>query len=310
MNPYFLYGQNPAQNLQLGVTGGYQPTAFSAGVSPSVRISGQNAAPQGNVSLGGPTPPSAQENLRNFMNRAGEVVGAVPGQVRGLASKAKERFPQAGGYARGGLAIAGALPAVGQSVEELQAGRPLGAVAALAPAGLSAAGAALIGKGPVGTVAGLGLMGLGALLPGAAASGAESTRQKITGEPTKGKEQEFSTQMAMQKQMGELGLTQYRNQVAVDTAATKDLTQFYSNQQYLDAQRMLPLVNQLKNADVVRQQALMNTQGQIGARLGILATAGALAQGAQRESGATLRTALTSNPYAGSTIQAPSVSFG
>lgn len=310
MNPYFLYGQNPAQNLQLGVTGGYQPTAFSAGVSPSVRISGQNAAPQGNVSLGGPTPPGAQENLRNFMSRGAEVVGAIPGQVRGLASKAKERFPQAGGYARGGLAIAGALPAVGQSLEELQAGRPLGAVAALAPAGLSAAGAAMIGKGPVGTVAGLGLMGLGALLPGAAASGAESTRQKITGEPTKGKEGEFSTQMAMQKQMGELGLTQYRNQIAVDTAATKDLTQFYSNQQFLDAQRMIPLVNQMKNADVVRQQALMNTQGQIGARLGILATAGALAQGAQAQTGETLRTALTSNPYAGSTIQAPSVRFG
>lgn len=310
MNPYFLYGQNPAQNLQLGVTGGYQPTGFGTNVSPSVRVSGQGGAPQGNVSLGGPTPPSAQDNLRNFMNRAGEVVGAVPGQVRGLASKAKERFPQAGGYARGGLAIAGALPAVGQSVEELQAGRPLGAVAALAPAGLSAAGAALIGKGPVGTVAGLGLMGLGALLPGAAASGAESVRQKATGEPTKGKEGEFSTQMAMQKQMGELGLTQYRNQVAVDTAATKDLTQFYSNQQFLDAQRMIPLVNQMKNADVVRQQALMNTQGQIGARLGILATAGALAQGAQAQTGETLRTALTSNPYAGSTIQAPSVRFG
>lgn len=310
MNPYFLYGQNPAQNLQLGVTGGYQPTAFGTNVSPSVRVSGQGAAPQGNVTIGGPTPPSAQENLRNFMSRGAEVVGAIPGQVRGLASKAKERFPQAGGYARGGLAIAGALPAVGASVEELQAGRPLGAVAALAPAGLSAAGAALIGKGPVGTVAGLGLMGLGALLPGAAASGAESVRQEVTGKPTKGKEGEFSTQMAMQKQMGELGLTQYRNQIAVDTAATKDLTQFYSNQQYLDAQRMIPLVNQMKNADVTRQQALMNTQGQIGARLGILATAGALAQGAQAQTGETLRTALTSNPYAGSTIQAPAVRFG
>jgi hypothetical protein len=310
VNPYFLYGQNPAQNLQLGVTGAYQPTAFGTNVSPSVRVSGQGAAPQGNVSLGGPTPPSAQDNLRNFMNRAGDVVGAVPGQVRGLVSKAKERFPQAGGYARGGLAIAGALPAVGQSIEELQAGRPLGAVAALAPAGLSAAGAALINKGPVGTVAGLGLMGLGALLPGAAASGAESTRQKITGEPTKGKEGEFSTQLAMQGKIGELGLTQYRNQIAVDTAATKDLTQFYSNQQFLDAQRMIPLVNQMKNADMTRQQALMNTQGQIGARLGILATAGALAQGAQAQTGETLRTALTSNPYAGSTIQAPAVRFG
>lgn len=311
MNPYFLYGQNPAQNLQLGVTGGYQPTAFSAGVSPSVRISGQNAAPQGNVSLGGPTPPSAQENLRNYMNRAGEVVGAVPGQVREAGRKLKERFPQAGGYARGALGIAAAIPGVTTALSEIEAGRPTGAVASLGSSAVAGLGTALtFAPHPLAKAAGLGLMGLGALLPGAAASGAESTRQKITGEPTKGKEGEFSTQMAMQKQMGELGITQYRNQVAVDTAATKDLTQFYYNQQYLDAQRMLPLVNQMKNADVVRQQALMNTQGQIGARLGILATAGALAQGAQRESGATLRTALTSNPYAGSTIQAPSVSFG
>jgi hypothetical protein len=311
VNPYFLYGQNPAQNLQLGVTGGYQPTAFGVNTPSTVRVTGENVTPQSNnVSLRGATPPSAQENLRNYMNRAGEVVGAVPGQVREAGRKLKERFPQAGGYARGGLAIAGALPAVGQSVEELQAGRPLGAVAALAPAGLSAAGAALIGRGTVGTVAGLGLMGLGALLPGAAASGAESTRQKITGEPTKGKEGEFSTQLAMQGKIGELGLTQYRNQIAVDTAATKDLTQFYSNQQFLDAQRMIPLVNQMKNADMTRQQALMNTQGQIGARLGILATAGALAQGAQAQTGETLRTALTSNPYAGSTIQAPAVRFG
>lgn len=311
MNPYFLYGQNPAQNLQLGVTGGYQPTGFGTNVSPSVRVSGQGGAPQGNVSLGGPTPPSAQDNLRNFMNRAGEVVGAVPGQVREAGRKLKERFPQAGGYARGGLGIAAAIPGVTTALSEIEAGRPTGAAAALGSSAVAGLGTALtFVPNPIAKAAGYGLMGLGAILPGAAASGAESVRQEVTGKPTKGKEGEFSTQMAMQKQMGELGLTQYRNQVAVDTAATKDLTQFYSNQQFLDAQRMIPLVNQMKNADVVRQQALMNTQGQIGARLGILATAGALAQGAQAQTGETLRTALTSNPYAGSTIQAPSVRFG
>lgn len=311
MNPYFLYGQNPAQNLQLGVTGGYQPTAFGTNVAPSVRVSGQGGAPQGNVSLGGPTPPGAQENLRNFMNRAGEVVGAVPGQVREAGRKLKERFPQAGGYARGGLGIAAAIPGVTTALSEIEAGRPTGAAAALGSSAVAGLGTALtFVPNPIAKAAGYGLMGLGAILPGAAASGAESVRQKATGEPTKGKEGEFSTQMAMQKQMGELGLTQYRNQIAVDTAATKDLTQFYSNQQFLDAQRMIPLVNQMKNADVVRQQALMNTQGQIGARLGILATAGALAQGAQAQTGETLRTALTSNPYAGSTIQAPAVRFG
>jgi hypothetical protein len=44
--------------------------------------------------------------------------------------------------------------------------------------------------------------------------------------------------------------------------------------------------------------------------LGVLATGGALAQGAQAETGATLRTALTAAPYAGSVLQAPQIRFG
>ena len=66
----------------------------------------------------------------------------------------------------------------------------------------------------------------------------------------------------------------------------------------------------MKNADLIRQQALMNTQGQQYAMLGTLATAGQLATGAQAETGATLRTALQTNPYAGSTLQAPAIRFG
>jgi len=66
----------------------------------------------------------------------------------------------------------------------------------------------------------------------------------------------------------------------------------------------------MKNADLVRQQAMVNTMGQNYAMLGTLATAGKLATGAQAETGATVRTAMTSNPYAGSVLQAPSISFG
>jgi hypothetical protein len=169
----------------------------------------------------------------------------------------------------------------------------------------------MLGKGGVaGTAVGLGLMGLGAILPGAAAQGAESTRQSVTGKPTKGKEGEFSTQMAMAQQMGELGATQYRTQMGTYTSALKDLSSHYSDQAYLDLQRNVPIIEKMKNNEVVRQQALMNTQGQLQGMLGVLATGGALAQGAQAETGATLRTALTAAPYAGSVLQAPQIRFG
>lgn len=267
------------------------------------------AAPASPVFMNAPRP-TGQEQLQSFMARAGQTIGAIPGQVQQKAGELKKRFPQAGGYGRAALAATAAIPAVGTSLEELQAGRSLGAVAALAPAGLSAIGAGLIGRGVPGTVAGLGLMGLGAILPGAAAQGAESTRQSATGEPTKGKEGEFSTQLAMAGKMGELGTTQYRNQMGVYTSALKDLSSHYSNQNYLDLQRNVPIIEKMKNNEVVRQQALMNTQGQLQGMLGVLATGGALAQGAQAETGATLRTALTAAPYAGSVLQAPQIRFG
>ena len=258
----------------------------------------EQAATGGGRTLGG--------QVRNARRRAQVAVGrGAQGAQEFLA-----KYPQAGGYARGGLAIAGAIPAVGESLEELQEGRPLGAVAALAPAGLSAVGAGLIGRGVPGTIAGLGLMGLGAILPGAAAQGAEATRQSLTGKPTKGKEGEFSTQLAMAQQIGELGATQYRNQMGTYTSALKDLSSHYSNQNYLDFQRHIPLIEKMKNNEVVRQQALMNTQGQLQGMLGVLATGGALARGAQAETGETLRTALTSAPYAGSVLQAPQIRFG
>jgi hypothetical protein len=44
--------------------------------------------------------------------------------------------------------------------------------------------------------------------------------------------------------------------------------------------------------------------------LGTVATAGKLATGAQEQAGATMRTMLSNNPYAGSVMQAPNISFG
>ena len=75
-------------------------------------------------------------------------------------------------------------------------------------------------------------------------------------------------------------------------------------------QAMNPTIQKMKNADLVRQQAMANTMAGNYAMLGTVATAGKLATGAQAEAGANLRTALTANPYAGSVMQAPNISFG
>lgn len=301
---------NPYYNIGLGIPpiqlGGPSYGSFGVGTSPSVRVTGAGGAgvfSPGDVNLGSSARPGAQEQLQNFINEARNRFRGVPAQVQQTATSLRQRYPQAGTYGRLGLAAAAALPAFGTSFEELQAGRPLGAVAALAPAGLSTAGAALVGRGPLGTVAGLGLMGLGAVLPGAAAAGAEEARQDITGKPTKGKEGDFQTQLAMERQLSDLGLSRFRTQTGIETSAVKDLTKFYSDQAYLDLQRNLPLVNQMKNADLVRQQALLASQGNQLARLSVLGTAGQLAVGGQAQTGETLRTMMTSNPYANAVLR-------
>ena len=199
------------------------------------------------------------------------------------------------------------------AVSEAQAGRPTGALGALGLGATVVGGGALLAKmlpGPYGKIASAVLPAIGGLIAApAGASLAESAKRSLTGDPTTGKD-DLKNQLAEQRLMSEQGLDIFGRTLGTQTSNIKDLTQFYSNQQYLDMQRMNPLIQKMKNADLVRQQALMATQGQQYAMLGTLATAGKLATGSQAEMGATLRTALQSNPYASSNLQAPSVSFG
>jgi len=259
-----------------------------------------------------------QTFLQDFVSGAQGLLGGIPG-LGGLftsgAPAVTQTTPQAAAGAGGaapvpptsgtqqrrnlpGLGraafIGGMIPGVLVAGAELQAGRPTGAEA----------------PNPLAKIAGGALMLAGTQIPGMAASGAESVRQKVTGEPTKGKEQEFSTQMAMRGQMLQQDLTSLERTLGVNLNATKDLAKFYSDQDLYNLQRMEPVLARMKNNEVVRQQALMNTQGQNYAMLGTLATAGQLATGAQAERGALMRTALTANPYASSTLQAPSISYG
>jgi len=115
--------------------------------------------------------------------------------------------------------------------------------------------------------------------------------------------------MAINKQLAELGTTQYRDNMGVYTSMMRDLNRDASNQAHLDLQRNIPLINKMKNAELIRSQALINTQNQAYLQQGVVSTAGALATGAQEQTGATVRQALATSPY-NIALQSPAISFG
>jgi len=98
--------------------------------------------------------------------------------------------------------------------------------------------------------------------------------------------------------------------MATDLANQKEVINFNNLAARRQAEAMYPLLKQASNDALVRQQAMANLQTNSYARLGTLAMAGNLAEGAQSETGALMRTIASTNPYAGSTIQAPAIRFG
>lgn len=249
---------------------------------------------------------------RNSGAGGGRVTVGATGPAplrRDVIPGAGQRMQQLmGGFPTGRLGLgAGIIPGVTTGLSELAAGRPVGAAGALAGAGVGGVmgyGAARFIPGPLGKVAQLAFPFFGAQFgAGQGAAAAEYGRQKVTGEPTKGKEEEIASQLALQQKLSDLGLDRFRTATGIETSAVKDLTKFYSDQAYLDLQRNLPLVNQMKNADLVRQQALLASQGNQLARLSVLGTAGQLAVGGQAQTGETLRTMMTSNPYANAVLR-------
>jgi hypothetical protein len=98
--------------------------------------------------------------------------------------------------------------------------------------------------------------------------------------------------------------------MSAEMANLKDLINFNNAAQVQQAKALDPLVQASLDKSLARQQAMVNLQTNSYARLGTLSMAGNLAQGAQGETGALMRTIASTNPYAGSTIQAPAIRFG
>jgi hypothetical protein len=262
-----------------------------------------------NVNLGGGTATSSTQQIP----RAQQARKAAQQFADNSLANVQKLLGGLGGIPTGRLGLGAAVvPGVMAAGTELQEGRPVGALGAIGSAGLGGIAGAGVARfistggrfGFLGKAAQLALPALGAAAAAPlGAQAAEYGRMKATNVPTKGKEGDFENQLAAQKALSELGLSQFRTQTGIETGAVKDLSKFYSDQAYLDLQRNMPLVNQMKNADLVRQQALLASQGNQLARLSVLGTAGQLAQGAQAETGATVRTMITSNPYANAVLR-------
>ena len=223
-------------------------------------------------------------------------------KVKGAAAKAKEsvkglrtKYPNAGRYATAGTAAVTALPGLLKAGQEVAAGRPAGAAAAVvgagAQAGLSALGTKLLmGGSPVKAALGLGLMGVGALIPEAAAKGTEYVQSAVRGVPITN-EQSFINKLREQEALGE-----------VNANLLYQINRNLSDQEFKNLERTYPLVSKFRNEELVRNQALMASRGNQLARLSLLQTGGALATGGQAETGATVRTMIQSNPYAAATV--------
>jgi hypothetical protein len=174
----------------------------------------------------------------------------------------------------------------------------------LAGMGLRFLAPALIGGGVQQGVAGL--VGGGKKAAEEAASSVSGPDISILGIPLTEAariKQTRERDLAFQQQsMNALGTTQ----LGLD----RQTLQMNREDEVLRNKAMLPMMERIQRNNLVNAQAMLASQTASYQALGRQAGMFKLAQGAQAESGATLRTAISQNPYMGATLSAPSISFG
>jgi hypothetical protein len=213
----------------------------------------------------------------------GNLLGAVGEFGGGLA-----------GGAAGGMAAGTLLKAAGAAIP------PAGPVGLALKAGLPLAGA-LLGGGIGKTIAGG--AGQAAQEAGASPSGPDVA---IAGVPL--------TAAARERQMRERDREQALKDLSVlggaQLALDKDMLDFSLKRSVEQEKAMLPIMEQINRANLVNAQAMLASQTSAYQQLGRQAGMFKLAGGAQEQAGATLRTAISNNPYLGATLSAPNINFG
>jgi len=297
--------------------------------SPSYNLNPSDAYKPAPETLGESVSRVGNRALEGAKRRRDALVTSTQNLVPGL---------QRAGFTSRGIGGTGAvLSGLGIAAQQFSQDQPVGAIAAIPGSmiggGLASAGINAFTKGMPGiggTLLRTAAPIVGSLLGGGvAAAGAEGAKNLFTGEQIGKKPEtaktgppsyipgtniplnESARMLALGRAVDQQGLEMYKQQTATDMAFNRQMMQY---QLESDMQRMksqMPYIDKLKNDDLVRSQALLNTQGNVDARLGLLATQGALAKGGQAEAGAFMRTAISTNPYVNAaTRQSPNIQFG
>lgn len=233
-------------------------------------------------------------------------VGLGAGQIANIATQGLTQGLMAAPHP--GLKLAGAglrflVPGlVGYGAQQATAG----GVQAITGAGRQAVDAAgNVIQGTAGAMQSDGLGGLGGgglsdlTLPiiGPVGARAKARRQAEFEREQRRAEAGLETELRQQRTKEDIDFARAQGQIATQTLLDQ-------------ARGMAPLIEQQDRRRFTQQQALLNTQGSIYQSLGRQAGAIQLAGIGMQESGALARTMVSSNPYAGSTIQAPQITFG
>ena len=103
---------------------------------------------------------------------------------------------------------------------------------------------------------------------------------------------------------------QYIQQIGgAEMALSKELLGYMMTQEIEQEKAMLPLIERMKRIQLTNAQSMLASETAAYQQMGRQATMAKLAIGGQQERGATMRTVLSQNPYMGSVIQAPNISF-
>ena len=208
-------------------------------------------------------------------------------------------------------------------------GDPMGALAGglgSLGGGLSGMGIASIASklplpGPIGAALRFGLPIVGGLIGGGMAEQAASSfgaKATEAGQrPGAGPDVEIGgvplTETAATRRQREFDRQQQIQDIqqvgGAELAMNKEILGYMMNKEIEQQKAMIPLMERMQRTQLTNSQAMLASQTAAYQQMGRQATMGKLAIGAQQERGATMRTALSQNPYMGSVIQAPNISF-
>jgi hypothetical protein len=262
--------------------------------------------------------PGGAEAVSGFGQQAQTVAGQAGPMARQVGKSIASR-PGMYGTLGTAAAYAGSQALQGDPMGALAGG--LGSLAGGAGGMGIASAISKFVPGPVGVAARFGLPIIGGLIGGGVAeqaAGAFGAKAAEAGQrPGSGPDVEVGgvplTETAATRKQLEFARQQQLQDIqqigGAEMALNKEILGYMMTQEVEQQKAMLPLMERMQRTQLTNAQSMLASQTAAYQQMGRQATMGKLAMGAQQERGATMRTALSQNPYMGSVLQAPNISF-